>query len=91
MTQRLQMISVTDPNIHNIALDGNFDDCQVRAASTRDFHPPLTTESPTTPYCPMPSTSLDVTICVNRSVCEADAACTPTPAAHPALPRDLVT
>ena len=34
MTQRLQMISVTDPNIHNIALDGNFDDCQVRAAST---------------------------------------------------------
>jgi threonine synthase len=29
MTQRLQMISVTDPNIHNIALDGNFDDCQV--------------------------------------------------------------
>ena len=28
MTQRLQMISVTDPNIHNIALDGSFDDCQ---------------------------------------------------------------
>jgi len=27
-TQELQMISVTDPNIHNIALDGSFDDCQ---------------------------------------------------------------
>ena len=25
MTQRLQMISVTDPNIHNIALDGKPD------------------------------------------------------------------
>jgi len=28
MTQRLQMISVTDPNVHNMALDGSFDDCQ---------------------------------------------------------------
>jgi len=27
-TQELQMISVTDPNIHNIALQGTFDDCQ---------------------------------------------------------------
>jgi len=27
-TQELQMISVTDPNIHNIALGGTFDDCQ---------------------------------------------------------------
>jgi len=33
MTQRLQMISVTDPNIHNIALDGNFDDCQAHVKS----------------------------------------------------------
>jgi threonine synthase len=28
LTQELQMISVTDPNIHNIALGGTFDDCQ---------------------------------------------------------------
>jgi len=27
-TQELQMISVLDPNIHNIALGGTFDDCQ---------------------------------------------------------------
>ena len=27
-TQELQMISVVDPNIHNIALGGTFDDCQ---------------------------------------------------------------
>ena len=27
-TQELQMITVTDPNIHNIALGGTFDDCQ---------------------------------------------------------------
>ena len=27
-TQELQMITVTDPNIHNIALQGTFDDCQ---------------------------------------------------------------
>lgn len=27
-TQELQMISVTDPNIHNISLHGTFDDCQ---------------------------------------------------------------
>lgn len=27
-TQELQMISVTDPNIHNISLRGTFDDCQ---------------------------------------------------------------
>jgi len=33
MTQRLQMISVTDPNVHNIALDGTFDDCQAHVKS----------------------------------------------------------
>jgi len=33
MTQRLQMISITDPNIHNIALDGSFDDCQAHVKS----------------------------------------------------------
>ena len=27
-TQELQMISVLDANIHNIALAGTFDDCQ---------------------------------------------------------------
>ena len=27
-TQELQMITVTDPNIHNISLHGTFDDCQ---------------------------------------------------------------
>ena len=43
-TQELQMITVTDPNIHNIALGGTFDDCQavVKAcfndAEFRDAH-----------------------------------------------------
>ena len=43
-TQELQMITVTDPNIHNIALGGTFDDCQavVKAcfndAAFRDKH-----------------------------------------------------
>ena len=34
MTQRLQMISVIDENVHNIALDGTFDDCQVHGTLT---------------------------------------------------------
>lgn len=54
MTQRLQMISVTDPNVHNIALDGTFDDCQVHVtlSPTPTPHPhpsPPPTPSPPTP------------------------------------------
>lgn len=28
--QEAQMTSVLDPNVHNVAVDGTFDDCQVR-------------------------------------------------------------
>jgi len=63
MTQRLQMISVTDPNIHNIALDGNFDDCQVRAASTPApaAHPALPPGTAGLPLDPHPSTPTPAT------------------------------
>ena len=27
--QEAQMTSVLDPNVHNVAVDGTFDDCQV--------------------------------------------------------------
>jgi len=37
-TQELQMISVTDPNIHNIALDGSFDDCQAAVKAFFNNH-----------------------------------------------------
>ena len=34
--QEAQMTTVTDPNVHNLAVYGTFDDCQVYA-----FYPPL--------------------------------------------------
>jgi threonine synthase len=37
-TQELQMISVTDPNIHNIALGGTFDDCQATVKACFNDH-----------------------------------------------------
>jgi len=38
-TQELQMITVLDDNIHNIALDGTFDDCQALVKSLFADHP----------------------------------------------------
>ena len=57
MTQRLQMISVTDPNVHNIALDGTFDDCQAptppQPRPQTQFHPNATaTPTPTLTLTP---------------------------------------
>jgi len=37
-TQELQMISVTDANIHNIALGGTFDDCQATVKACFNDH-----------------------------------------------------
>jgi len=37
-TQELQMISVTDPNIHNISLRGTFDDCQATVKACFNDH-----------------------------------------------------
>lgn len=31
--QEAQMTTVTDPNVHNLAVKGTFDDCQVRISS----------------------------------------------------------
>ena len=37
-TQELQMITITDPNIHNIALGGTFDDCQAIVKASFNDH-----------------------------------------------------
>lgn len=34
--QEAQMTSVLDSNVHNVAVDGTFDDCQVRAVMDED-------------------------------------------------------
>ena len=33
--QEAQMTTVLDPNVHNLAVDGTFDDCQVISASSQ--------------------------------------------------------
>lgn len=35
--QEAQMTTVTDYNVHNVAVKGTFDDCQVRRTSSPDF------------------------------------------------------
>ncbi|KAJ3543336.1 hypothetical protein NM688_g5864 [Phlebia brevispora] len=42
--QEAQMTTVTDANVHNIAVKGTFDDCQTRS-STRDITSALSTQS----------------------------------------------
>ncbi|KAL1518593.1 hypothetical protein AB1Y20_002881 [Prymnesium parvum] len=37
-TQELQMITITDPNIHNIAVGGTFDDCQAIVKASFNDH-----------------------------------------------------
>ena len=41
--QEAQMTTVTDPNVHNIAVKGTFDNCQVKINKfAHDYHQSLT-------------------------------------------------